>query len=71
MTGSTVTGTVEWFNDINGFGYITADDGGRVKVSYAEIKTPGYKILHEGQRVRFSIEETVKGPVAKNVLPME
>jgi len=64
----TITGTVEWFNDINGFGFIRPDSGSvKVRVSYSEIVTPGYKILHEGQRVRFTICETGKGLTAKKV----
>ena len=56
------TGTVILFNDIIGSGYITPDDGtGKIHVSYKSIKKSGYKILHEGQKVRYELLKTEKG----------
>ncbi len=64
-------GTVKWFNDQKGFGFITREDGqGDVFVHYTGIDTDGYKTLMEGQRVEFEIKDTPKGPQAVNVRPI-
>jgi len=64
-------GTVKWFNDQKGFGFITREDGqGDVFVHYSGIEVDGYKTLTEGQRVEFEIKETPKGPQAVNVRPI-
>jgi len=61
-------GTVRLFNDIIGNGFIDPDDGSpTVRVAYRSISRDGYKILHEGQKVTFDIEQTPKGPLAVNV----
>ncbi|MFN3707578.1 cold-shock protein [Microcella sp.] len=61
-------GTVKWFNAEKGFGFITLEaDGTDVFVHYSSIDMPGYKVLEEGQAVRFEIGAGTKGPQAENV----
>jgi cold shock protein len=64
------TGTVKWFNESKGYGFITNDDGGDVFVHYAEIKGEGFKTLKEGDKVSFEVEKGPKGPKAVNVTRM-
>lgn len=59
-------GTVKWFNDGKGFGFI-ATEGGDYFVHFKEIQTQGFKTLKEGDRVSFEPGQSAKGPVAKNV----
>ena len=62
------TGTVKWFNEEKGFGFITQDNGGAdVFVHFRAIQSEGFKTLAEGQNVQFSIENGAKGPSAANV----
>ncbi len=61
-------GTVKWFNDKKGFGFIENDDGGDVFVHHTSIQGSGFKSLSEGDRVSFDIEEGEKGPKAVNVV---
>ncbi len=61
-------GTVKWFNERKGYGFIKQDDGPDVFVHYSGIKASGFKTLREGERVSFDIEDGQKGPTAKNVM---
>lgn len=61
------TGTVKWFNESKGFGFITTDDGGDVFVHYSEIQSKSFKTLAEGQPVSFEVTDGPKGPKAVNV----
>ena len=60
-------GKVKWFNDQKGFGFIEQDGGKDLFVHYTGIISSGFKTLSEGQRVRFEVEDSPKGPKAKNV----
>ncbi|WCM26121.1 cold-shock protein [Sphingomonas sp. QA11] len=62
------TGTVKWFNDAKGFGFLTPDDGGEdLFVHFSGINMPGFKTLAEGQRVSFEVIEGPKGKQAANI----
>jgi cold shock protein len=60
-------GTVKWFNEQKGFGFIQMDEGGDIFVHYSAIQTRGFRTLREGQRVSFEVTEGQKGPAAANV----
>ena len=62
------TGTVKWFNDSKGFGFITPDGGGEdLFAHFSQIQAGGFKTLAEGQRVQFTVTQGQKGPQAENV----
>ena len=66
-----VTGTVKWFNDSKGFGFITPSDGGQdLFVHFSAIAASGFKSLKEGQQVSFEIVDGPKGKQAANVVPV-
>ena len=66
---SKVTGTVKWFDETKGFGFISQNDGGKdVFVHFRSIESEGYRTLAEGQQVEFVIEQGQKGPQAANVV---
>jgi len=62
-----IEGTVKWFNDSKGFGFIEQENGDDVFVHHSAINSDGFKSLAEGQRVSFEVEQGEKGPAAKNV----
>lgn len=66
---SQVTGTVKWFDEAKGFGFISQADGGKdVFVHFRAIKSDGFRSLSEGQNVQFTIEQGNKGPQAADVV---
>lgn len=62
-----VTGTVKWFNDQKGYGFLSQDGGADVFVHHSAIESQGFRSLAEGDKVEFSIEAGPKGPSAANV----
>jgi CspA family cold shock protein len=65
------TGTVKWFNDAKGYGFIAPDDGDKdVFVHHSGISGEGFKSLTEGSKVEFEVREGQKGPEATNVIPV-
>ena len=67
MSSQRVTGTVKWFNDAKGFGFLAVEGGKDVFVHHSAIDAEGFRSLTEGDRVEFSIEQGPKGPSAVNV----
>jgi len=65
---ASLKGTVKWFNNAKGFGFIGREDGPDVFVHYSAISSEGYKSLQEGDQVEFEIVEGQKGPQAGNVM---
>ncbi len=66
-----MTGTVKWFDDAKGFGFITPEDGAKdVFVHHSATNGSGFKSLAEGQRVEFETQSTPKGMAAANVTPL-
>jgi CspA family cold shock protein len=63
----TQTGTVKWFNDQKGYGFIARENGEDVFVHHSAIQEPGFRTLQEGDRVEFTVEQGQKGPAAANV----
>ncbi|HEA51245.1 hypothetical protein LCGC14_1015730 [marine sediment metagenome] len=66
----TKTGSVKWFNESKGFGFIAQDDGNDVFVHYSAINSGGFRTLTEGQQVQFTVTQGPKGPQAENVTPV-
>ena len=64
-------GTVKWFNDAKGYGFITADDGVDVFVHHTAIIAEGFRSLTENERVSFEIKQGPKGPQAENVTKLQ
>ena len=65
---STTTGTVKWFNDAKGFGFIEQESGPDVFAHYSAIAGDGHRSLAEGQRVEFTVTQGQKGPQAENIV---
>ena len=65
---STTNGTVKWFNESKGFGFITREDGPDVFAHFRAISGSGFKTLIEGQRVQFTVTQGQKGPQAENIV---
>jgi CspA family cold shock protein len=65
-------GTVKWFNDAKGYGFIQQEDGGPdVFVHHSAIQSPGFRTLKEGARVSFEVVDGPKGPAADQVMPLK
>ena len=60
-------GIVKWFSNRKGYGFVEQEDGGDIFVHYSAINMDGFKTLAEGERVTFEVEESDRGPAAKNV----
>ena len=69
MSEDRVSGTVKWFNDDKGFGFIEREDGKDVFVHHSAIVSEGFRTLKEGQKVTMEVTEGQKGPQAENVIP--
>ncbi|MDH5434058.1 MAG: cold-shock protein [Gammaproteobacteria bacterium] len=67
---NTVTGTVKWFNESKGFGFIEQQNGPDVFAHFSAIVNDGFKTLVEGQQVQFVITNGQKGPQAENIVPI-
>ena len=68
---ATETGTVKWFNESKGFGFIAPDNGGKdLFAHFKEIQGTGFKTLAENQRVEFEVTQGQKGPAAANIRPL-
>ena len=67
---STSTGTVKWFNESKGFGFIAQDSGPDVFAHFSAIVSTGFKTLTEGQKVEFTVTQGQKGPQAENIVAL-
>jgi CspA family cold shock protein len=65
---SRTTGTVKWFNEAKGFGFIEQESGPDVFAHFSAIKSEGFKTLAEGQKVEFTLTQGQKGPQAENIV---
>ena len=65
------TGTVKWFNNTKGYGFISQPSGADVFVHYSAIQDKGYKTLREGEKVEFDVKTGPRGPQAENVVRLE
>ncbi len=70
IMSNTVTGTVKWFNETKGFGFIEQESGPDVFAHFSAIAGDGFKTLAEGQRVEFSVSQGQKGPQAENIVAL-
>jgi CspA family cold shock protein len=68
--GKSMEGTVKWFNEGKGFGFIEKENGGDIFVHFSAIQAGGFKTLKEGQHVSFDVVQGKKGPAAENVRPL-
>lgn len=66
----TVNGTVKWFNESKGYGFISQESGPDVFAHYSAIASSGFKTLAEGQQVEFVVTQGPKGPQASNIVPV-
>ena len=69
VMSETVSGTVKWFNDAKGYGFISQEGGKDVFVHYSAIQSEGHKTLQEGQAVTMKVTDGAKGPQAEDVAP--
>ena len=67
---NTVKGTVKWFNEAKGFGFIAQESGPDVFAHFSAIKNEGFKTLNEGQAVEFTLTQGQKGPQAENIVAL-
>ena len=67
---STTTGTVKWFNEGKGFGFIEQENGPDVFAHFSAIQAEGFKVLTEGQKVEFTVTQGEKGPQASNIVAL-
>ncbi len=67
---TTFKGTVKWFNESKGYGFISQDSGPDVFAHYSAIQGDGFKTLAEGQKVEFTVKDGKKGPQAENIVPV-
>ena len=65
---ATTTGTVKWFNEAKGFGFIEQENGPDVFAHFSAIQSTGFKTLAEGQKVEFTVTQGQKGPQAENIV---
>ena len=69
MMAEREVGTVKWFNNAKGFGFISREDGTDVFVHFSSIRGEGFRSLEDGQRVEFEVVDGEKGPQAQDVTP--
>ncbi len=67
---TTQTGTVKWFNETKGFGFIEQENGPDVFAHYSQITGSGFKTLTEGSKVEFNVVQGERGPQAENIVPL-
>lgn len=65
---SSTTGTVKWFNETKGFGFISQENGPDIFAHFSQIQGDGFKTLAEGQKVEFTVVDGAKGPQAENIV---
>ena len=70
MSGQVISGTVKWFNDSKGYGFLEREGGPDVFVHFRAINGEGHRTLKDGQKVTFEVVQGPKGPAAENVTPL-